>query len=76
MTKDDEAIAPTEQAVEEDVLAKVEDLLKERRWAKYHLASNIIGNPDQEVTTRGRLSFHDNLAFVSQFEPKSIAEAL
>ena len=43
---------------------------------KDHPATNIIENSDCEVTTRETLSFHDNLAFVSQFELKSIAEAL
>ena len=38
--------------------------------------SNIIGNPDQGVTTRRRFQFLDNSAFVSLIEPKSIAEAL
>ena len=76
LTKDDEIVALTELTIEEDVPVEAEDLPRERRWAKHHPASNIIGNPDQGVTMRGRLSFHDNLAFVSLIEPKSIAEAL
>ena len=38
--------------------------------------SNIIGNPDQGVTTRRRFQFLDNSAFVSLIEPMSVAEAL
>ena len=33
-------------------------------------------NLNQGVTTRGRLFFHDNLAFISYIELKFIAEAL
>ena len=76
LIKDDEVVALVEPTIEEDILAEVEDLLKERRWIKHHPSSNIIGNLDQGVTTRERLSFHDNLAFVFQIEPKSITEAL
>ena len=76
LTKNDEVVALIELAAEEDVPTEAEDLPRERRWAKHHPASNIIGNLDQGVTIKGRLSFHDNLAFVFQFEPKLIAETL
>ena len=72
LNKDNEAVAPTELVVEEDVPIEAEDLPKERRWAKHHLTSNIIENLDQGVTTKGRLSFYDNLSFIFQIEPKSI----
>ena len=62
--------------IEQDAPEEAEDLPRERRSVKHHPASNIIENPDQGVTTRGRLSFHDNLAFVFLIELKSIAEAL
>ena len=65
LIKDDEIVALVELATEEDVPTEAEDPPKERRWAKDHPASNIIENSDQGVTTRGRLSFHDNLVFVS-----------
>ena len=36
LIKDDETVAEVELAAEEDVSTKVEDLPKERRWAKDH----------------------------------------
>ena len=53
LLKDDEA-APEPIIVDQDAPEVDEGLPKERRWTKHHSASNIIGNPDQGVTTRGR----------------------
>ena len=75
LLKDDE-VAPEPIIVDQDVSEVDEGLPKERRWTKHHPASNIIGNPDQGVTTRRRFQFLDNSTFVSLIEPKSIAEAL
>ena len=62
--------------IDQDAPEAAEELPKERRWTKHHLTSNIIENPDQGVTTRGRFHFLDNSIFVSLIEPKSIVEAL
>ena len=53
LLKDDD---PTPEPVIVDQVAPEVDegLSKERRWTKHHPASNIIGNPDQGVTTRRR----------------------
>ena len=56
LLKDDE-VTPEQTTVERDALEAAEELSKERRWTKYHPASNIIENPNQGVTTRGRLTF-------------------
>ena len=53
LLKDDEAI-PKPTTVDQDAPEAAEELPKERRWTKHHLASNIIKNPDQGVTTRRR----------------------
>ena len=74
LLKDDEAV-PEPIIVDQDAPEAAEELPKERRWVKHHPMSNIIGNPEQGVTTRGRLSFHNNLAFVSLVVLKSIVEA-
>ena len=75
LLKDDED-APEPILVDQDAPEADEGLPKERRWTKHHPTSNIIENPNQEVTTRRRFQFFDNTAFVSLIEPKSIAEAL
>jgi len=36
----------------------------------------IIGNPDQEITTRRSNEVISNSCFVSKFEPKNVKEAL
>ena len=53
LLKDDETI-PKPTTVEQDAPEAAEELPKERRWTKYHSASNIIENPDQGMTTRRR----------------------
>ena len=53
LLKDDEA-TPEPIIVDQDAPEADEDLPKERRWTKHHSTSNIIKNPNQGVTTRGR----------------------
>ena len=53
LLKDDEA-APELIIVDQDAPEAYKRLPKERRWTKHHPTSNIIRNPDQRVTTRGR----------------------
>ena len=53
LLKDDEII-PEPTIVDQDAPKVAEELPKERRWTKHHPTSNIIENPDQGVTTRGR----------------------
>ena len=51
-------------------------LPKEWRYKSSHPKELIIGDTSQGVTTRSSLkNVYNNLAFVSQIEPKSIEEA-
>ena len=53
LLKDDEDV-PEPITVDQGAPEADEELPKERRWTKHHPTSNIIENPDQEVTTRRR----------------------
>ena len=53
LLKDDEAV-PEPIIVDQDAPEVDEELPKEQRWTKHHPASNIIKNPNQGVTIRGR----------------------
>ena len=50
----DDVVVPEPITVDQDASEADEGLPKERRWTKHHPTSNIIENPDQGVTTRGR----------------------
>ena len=45
------------------------------RYASSHPKDLIIGDPEQGVKTRSSINLFNNLAFVSQIEPKSLKDA-
>ena len=45
------------------------------RYASSHPKNLIIGDPEQGVKTRSFINLFNNLAFVSQIEPKSFKDA-
>ena len=44
------------------------------RYASSHPKDLIIGDPEQGVKTRSSINLFNNLAFVSQIEPKSLKD--
>ena len=50
-------------------------LPKDWRYASSHPKDIIIGDTQQRIKTRSSLRYMNNLAFISQIEPKNIKEA-
>ena len=50
-------------------------LPKDQRYASSHPKEQIIGDTQQGVRTRSSLRHMNNVAFISQIEPKNIKEA-
>ena len=53
-----------------------DDLPKDWQFNKSHPQDLIIGDTTKGVTTRSKLKFIINLAFISQIEPKNVDDAL
>ena len=47
---------------------------KEWRYALSHPNDLILGDPEQGVKTRSSINLFNNLAFISQIEPKSLKD--
>ena len=70
---DDKDEAKQELKHEED---KDKDLPKAWSYANAHPKELIIGEENQGVKTRSSFNLCNNLAFLSQFEPKTFHDAL
>ena len=67
------ALPPPQQVQSESS----QDLLKEWKFFINHPLDQIIGNPSSGVRTKSSLrSICNNLAFISQIEPKNINDIL
>ena len=53
-----------------------DDLPKDWQFEKAHPKDLIIGDTTKGITTRSKLNYIVNLAFISQIEPKNIDDAL
>ena len=68
---------PSKEEIEETPQpTSKDDLPKDWQFKKAHPQELIIGDTTKGVTTRSKLKFFVNLAFISQIEPKNVDDAL